>query len=435
MWASALKFRHKPAFAMASPWAATPVSSVNRQIVAFRAEPTSRTPAAPAKPVAAELVGLDQMLRYRADWHALVPQALERNVFLEPAFALAAAQHFAIAQRPRFLLAWSVAQGIQPRKLIGLCPIAPAKGFGRGLGPGLDGGLARGWLTRQAALGTPLLDRAFAAEALAAMLNHVATAMRYGSLLLAQMPQDGATARLIRATAVEGGRDVRLLGAYRRACLSGGDAGMAALDAGLSSKRKKEVRRQRHRLEATQALDFVSARGAGEVRQAVEYFLRLEAGGWKGAGGTALLCDPGETAFVRAATRGLAEAGKCRVDMLMRGDTPVAMAIVLHSGASAAYWKIAHDENFAAHSPGVLLTLDTSRRQVADAAIAMTDSCAIAGHPMIDRVWPERMPVADMLIATRPGHAASFGLTHARVALAGRLREAAKSAYHRWRKR
>jgi hypothetical protein len=62
-----------------------------------------------------------------------------------------------------------------------------------------------------------------------------------------------------------------------------------------------------------------------------------------------------------------------------------------------------YDESFAEFSPGVLLTLDLSQKQQDDPKIATTDSCAIEGHPMIDRLWPDRLALVDWLVAIRPG--------------------------------
>jgi hypothetical protein len=40
---------------------------------------------------------------------------------------------------------------------------------------------------------------------------------------------------------------------------------------------------------------------------------------------------------------------------------------------------------------------------LADDAVAFADSCATPDHPMIDHLWRERIAVADMMIALRPG--------------------------------
>ncbi|HEV3043326.1 MAG TPA: GNAT family N-acetyltransferase, partial [Roseiarcus sp.] len=76
--------------------------------------------------------------------------------------------------------------------------------------------------------------------------------------------------------------------------------------------------------------------------------------------------------------------------------------VILSSKDRAFYWKTAYDEGFAEFSPGVLLTLDISRKQQDDPKTAATDSCAIAGHPMIERVWAGRLDLVDCLVAIRP---------------------------------
>ena len=212
MMAEALKLRDRGSLARAWPGPAPRVVPVARAVA-------NAGLAVESAPPTAELVTLDQVLRHRLAWEALVRRALEPNVFLEPAFAIAAAQHFAVSQRPRFLLVWAAGEAGGPRMLIGLCPLASIGA--------LDAGLTRGWMTRQAALGTPLLDREHAATALAAMLGHVAARLRGGAVLFPKIPQDGPTAGLVRSLAAAGGLELRLLGQHRRACLSGGAAGEA----------------------------------------------------------------------------------------------------------------------------------------------------------------------------------------------------------------
>ena len=40
--------------------------------------------------------------------------------------------------------------------------------------------------------------------------------------------------------------------------------------------------------------------------------------------------------------------------------------------------------------------------------VSLTDSCAVPGHSMIDRVWPDRMQVMDCLISTDGGSSLPF---------------------------
>ena len=146
---------------------------------------------------------------------------------------------------------------------------------------------------------------------------------------------------LLRTRAILTGRQLQLFDVHERAILSGGEEGAAAMRHSLSVKKVKELRRQRRRLEGAGKLAFRTARTPLEVRDATEQFLALEARGWKGRRGTALLGDPALTTITRTMTRLLARDGKCRVLTLELDSEPVAAGILLESGGYAYLWKIA----------------------------------------------------------------------------------------------
>jgi len=104
-----------------------------------------------------------------------------------------------------------------------------------------------------------------------------------------------------------------------------------------------------------------------------------------------------------ARTAGLAAQGQARVVRLRQADRTIAAGVLLTSGRGAWFWKIAHDEDVARGSPGVQLTLDLTEAVLHDSDIAWCDSCATAGHAMIDSIWRERRPMVDLLCAIEPG--------------------------------
>jgi hypothetical protein len=147
---------------------------------------------------------------------------------------------------------------------------------------------------------------------------------------------------------------------------------------------------------------FIStSRAPGDVAAALETFLKLEASGWKGKRGTALVQDQGDAGFIRRATSALAAGGQCEIVTLKAGETPVAAAIVLRHQDRAFYFKLGVDERFSKFSPGVQLTLELTRHLCADPAIAMADSTANPDHPMINPIWRERLSIGDVLIPLR----------------------------------
>ena len=160
----------------------------------------------------------------------------------------------------------------------------------------------------------------------------------------------------------------------------------------------------------------------------------LEASGWKAQRGTALVQHDGDAGFVRRATADLARSGQCEIVTLSAGATPVAAAIVLRHQDRAFYFKLGVDEQFAKLSPGVQLTLDLTRHLCADPGIALVDSTASAGHPMINPIWRGRLAIGDVLIPLRPRDPVAM-LIHAALKLRQAIREPLRRAVHTIRKR
>jgi hypothetical protein len=126
--------------------------------------------------------------------------------------------------------------------------------------------------------------------------------------------------------------------------------------------------------------------------------MTLEAGGWKGAAGTAMLNHPAAAAFVERAVTDLAAEGKARIDRLHLDDKPIAAMITLSSGDTTWCWKTAYDEGFARFSPGVQVLCKLTESLLATPTPLRVDSCATPNHPMIDHVWRERLALSDRMI-------------------------------------
>ena len=355
-------------------------------------------PSRPVPPLRVERVSADKLYAITAEWADLCGRTMEPNVFLEPSFALPLMSHVSPARRPGIVLVWEDGDS---SRLLALLPVAAPAWSSRGL--------VHAFRDEQAALGTPLLDRERGAEAFSVILATLAARWpQADALAVTRLPRDGAVARMLLSREPQRSR---LLGSEERAVLRK-TADPTSDPAPLSSaKSRKELRRQRRRLAGLGTLATVSASSPEEVADATERFLVLERSGWKGARGTALLSSAGCAAFARTALRRMAEAGMCRIDTLTLDDEPVAIGIVLMVGGTAHWWKCAYDERFASFSPGVQFAVDLMRRQQADPHVVLTDSCAVAGHPMIERLWPGRMPLVDLAVALRPRPDPSFRRT------------------------
>ena len=378
----------------------------------------------PTRAVLVEAVSYPAIQGHTAAWQELMLRLLEPNVFLEPAFALSAVQHFVMSERPMFLMVWDEEDGERTR-LTGICPLhLPHRWFG--------GTTARAWRHEQAALGTPLLDRATAGETLDLMFDWITRERPdITGIMFPRLRLDGPTLALMRARSRVTNRGFRLFDRHERAILPGSLDPETAISDALSAKKMKELRRQRRRLGDLGVIGYRSARNAVELREAAERFLALEVGGWKGKRGTALLQDAALVAFTRSMTRLLGREGKCRIDELTLDGKPVAMGIVLESAGHAYLWKIAFDEKFASFSPGVQFAIDMTRTQLARRGVAFTDSCAIADHPMIDKLWRDRLGVTDAMVAVAPEKRHAFGIAVFSESARRQLREMAKRAVYR----
>ena len=340
------------------------------------------------------------LARHHTAWADLCTRALEPNVFLEPAFALPLMQHVDPHDRPDILLVWEENGPTSFGRLVGLLPITLPRGrLSRG---------ARAYHDKQTALGTPLLDADRADDAFAAMLDWLRDHEREPpALLLTTIASDGPFHALVARICATRDLPLRHFASNNRAILRtrGGSSPVVTL---ASAKRRKEWRRQYRRLSEAGERRWHSATDAADVGRAAERFLALEHNGWKGRAGTSLLANPRLATFVRTMTRMMAHEGKCRIDTIEIDGRPVAMGVILTIAGRAHFWKTAFDERFAAYSPGVQFTHELGVRQHGDPRVTLTDSCAMPDHAMIDRIWPDRMPIDDLMIGLRPKSPGSF---------------------------
>jgi len=357
-------------------------------------------------------------------WRRLAERALEPNGYHLPDWELAVNASALGRTGVSALSAWSDATLAQDgmARLIGLIPVISMWRAYKIPLPALVSADPYG------TLGTPLLDRDIADDAVARLMREAQRAGAH-ALILHDVSVDGAAMKAFTEVLRQGGLRPRLLQSHVRAVLDATRDADELLRDALGAKKLKELRRQRNRLAEHGAIRFDVARTPEEIAPAIETFLTLEASGWKARRGTALMQDDGDAGFVRRATVALAETGQCEIVTLRAGDTPVAAAIVLRHQDRAFYFKLGVDERFAKWSPGVQLTLELTRHLCADPAIALADSTASADHPMINPIWRGRLEIGDVLIPLRRSDPV-VSLIHAAITLRRLIREAARRAVH-----
>ena len=256
---------------------------------------------------------LAELTPVAAEWRTLAARALEPNVFYEPSFALAAQP--VLGRDVGAILVWSRAS---PPRLLGLFPARIER---RRYGVGLP--VLVGWTHPYGPLGTPLIDRELAEDVLTAWLDHLASDPQLPRLVLMRyFPVDGALARAFDAAlARRHGRSVEFA-RHARALLAPGRGAGRLSRAGDRSEKTQGA--------AAAASPPCRWRG-GDVEQrnasstaalhALDDFLALEAGGWKGRAGTAARSQAEVRTFMEGAVVALAREGKARIDRLTVGRT------------------------------------------------------------------------------------------------------------------
>ncbi len=230
---------------------------------------------------------------------------------------------------------------------------------------------------------------------------------------------------------LEAAAHVQVLKQWQRAGLKLSGTFDDWLMANFDHKRRKELKRLRARLSEQGALTLDCLQPGGELKGHLAAFLTVEVAGWKGKRGTAIGNDP---QLVKALEKGLAAMhalGKVKFWTLRLDGRPIASLFALVDGGEATLGKICYDESLGKFSPGVLLIIDATEDLFADPAITFADANAIPGHPMIDRIWRDRISCMDVVIAGPVVNSFTFRAVALGCGMKNAMRSAIKRVYLR----
>lgn len=253
-------------------------------------------------------------------------------------------------------------------------------------------------------VGNPLIDPA--CDAMPALLDAIAAERALPKVIeLKLIDGDAASGRAMTAALRARAGHVLELSARARPFV-GNEA-----ERKRSGSTGKKLRQDWNRLSALGTVEVANARAPHEVRDALEAFLTLEAQSWKGANGTALLCDEHDAAFARGFIGELAAHGSASVALLRVDGKPIAAQVLLACASMAYTWKTAFDAEFAKFSPGALL-IDKVSDALFASGIAQIESCSPEGSFM-EQLWSGRRSTIDMLVDLGTSKSAAFRLAAA----------------------
>ncbi len=333
-----------------------------------------------------------------AAWNDLAVRA-SSNVFMDPA-ALWAAHTTGFAD-VRVLLAWDDAA--TPRRLVGLWALRI-----RRIAPFWPAVLAAPPYD-YARLSSPVVDPAFVDTVIPAFLD----AIRHDPDLPKVLHLDSLEQETLCHDAIR--RELTRLGGAERLLAETGRP-YATREDGVkkSGATRKKLRQDFNRLSALGRADVVNARAPDAAMAAFETFLTLEQASWKGARGTALLCNAGDAAFARQLMANLSAEGRASVALLRLDGQAIAAQVVMYGSDTAYTWKTAFDAGYARYSPGALLVDKVTELLFADPAIRAIDSCS-SEDGFMARLWTGRRRMTEMLVHVGPGTSAAFALEQARL--------------------
>ncbi len=313
------------------------------------------------------------------DWKALARRAAEPNPFFEAWFTLPSFEQFADSDAFKIAAYWVGG------RLAGIMPLKHSSDYyGHSL-PHVGT-----WLHDHSFCGAPLVAKGHETGFWTALFGCLDQNPGQAFFLhLPALPENGALERALESLLAETSRATAIVERSERAMLASDLSAEDYLAEAMSAKKRKELRRQKKRLSEIGDLTFERLEGTECLEPWIEQFLTLEAAGWKGEAGSALKDNAASYGFFADTMYACAHEGKLERLALRLNGKPIAMLANLISSPGSFSFKTAFDEDYARFSPGLLLQIENldilERRD-----IAWSDSCAVEGHSMIERIWREK---------------------------------------------
>lgn len=343
-----------------------------------------------------QLDGPGGLLTRVADWDDLAAHSLEPSVFHEAWQILPAVRIFA-PQKMRFAFIYrrSKRQDVAPR----LCGFFPFLESGGGLRP-------RRWSLWEhdyCYVSVPLIRRGQEIDTWRALFEFFDRSPSAPALIdLPGQVGEGPLAQAMIQVLFDRRALAEHVETHVRALVKSPADWMAYAASVMSTHQRRELRRHWRRL--TELGDLTERSLAADQGRAVESwidsFLHLESLGWKGHQGTSFKEANGAAEYFREITRAAYAQDRLQMFGLFLDGEPIAMKVNFLASPGAFAFKIAYDERFSKHSPGVQLELENLRRLHETNGVEWMDSCAVPNHFMINRMWKERRTIKHLRVST-----------------------------------
>ncbi len=285
------------------------------------------------------------------------------------------------------------------------------------------------WRYPQCFLATPLLHRRFVTESLQSLLHWFQSERRHSLMELPLLSADGQFySELNGLLAASGVKHFEK--AYERALFHPDKDAETCLAKTMTKKSRRNYRRLQRQLSDCGELQWQLLSQTDSIDDWIDDFLDLEASGWKGRSGTALQSTREDRAFFRKMATNAFKRERLLILALLLDGKAIAMNTVLLGEGGGYAFKMAYDESYRRFAPGVLLILELIRQLHGRENFTWLDSCASADHELANRLWQDRKPMCNMVIA-KPFTPAA-GIVRLLPVLS-RFKQGLIAFWHRWR--
>jgi CelD/BcsL family acetyltransferase involved in cellulose biosynthesis len=340
----------------------------------------------------------------------LEARAIEPNAYLSPHFMLPAARYLNPDAGVQIFFVDRLAGGVRETTGVGVFQRVPATS----LFP-LPHLVA--YRSKHSYLSGVLLDRAWATQSLAALLQHVRrTSPSCGGI---EIPSTWADGQFSVTTAGCGAPHI--LPSRSRAVLPVAEAGEKLLER-VSGQRMKDLNRRMRRLRERGAVAWRCHRIGGVPVEATEAFLALEHSGWKGKERSSLRSDAAEESFFREIVARFGAENRAVITELTLDGVAIASISHFISGNVGFGFKLGWNAEYKAYSPGLLVELEFIRQAPTTFPdLDYFDSGADA-ESYINEYWPSRRPLATVMVPIGPMARVTMNTTSAARSLVSQWR-------------
>lgn len=340
----------------------------------------------------------DDMEAHRTAWELLAKSAAEPNVWYEPWLLFPAVDELGASVQFQFAFVYRTTPGPNPtRELCGVFPFevtresiwVPCRAL-------------KLWRHMFCFFGAPLIHRDHLADVWRAILDWAADSQpRPWWLDLTHQPVEGPLWHSLLDAASERHQAIYPVEQFHRARLVRGETFDRHCQFAMSAHCRQELRRKHRRLGELGNLELRVLGENDSIETWIEWFLSLEAQGWKGRETSALASALAQRSFFENLACGAFARHQLHLMGLFLDGRPVAMKCNLLALPGSFSSKIAFDESLAKYSPGVLLEWENTHWLLEQSEIEWMDSCANPGHFMIGQLWKHSRQLQRVLIPVR----------------------------------